>query len=483
MRLLVVGHGRMGRLVERRTRPRYGFEVAGVLDRAANAGGAGRHRRALPRRRRGGRLLDRRGDARHGAAPRRAGRVARGRHDRLAGARGRAARGGRRAPASAPSSPRTSRSAANLLDALAEAAARLLAGAEQLRRLHPRGAPRGQEGRALGHGAHAAARRSSAAASRGRSTCRRPAPARSRARTRSASTGRRRRSTLMHTVRDRATFAHGALAAARWVAGTKGWFTMRDVLGIGYGLQEETMRTPFTGCGTALVTPFTSSGAVDEAGGPPPGAAADRRGHPLPRAVRHDRRGADALGGRAAPRGRARGRGGARAACPCSPAPAATTRARSSRRRARCTRPGPTACSRSRPTTTSPRRRASSATTRRSPRRRRSRSWSTTCRGGPAATSTRRRSSRLATIPHVVGVKEASGNMTQICEVLKAVAAGLPRPLGRRRAHAAGDGGRRPRRHLGGLERGAGRDGAARGGGRARTTSPPPARSTRACCR
>ena len=29
--------------------------------------------------------------------------------------------------------------------------------------------------------------------------------------------------------------------------------------------------------------------------------------------------------------------------------------------------------------------------------------------------------SRLATIPHVVAVKEASGNMTQICEVLKAV--------------------------------------------------------------
>ena len=30
---------------------------------------------------------------------------------------------------------------------------------------------------------------------------------------------------------------------------------------------------------------------------------------------------------------------------------------------------------------------------------------------------------RLATIPHVVGVKEASGNMTQICEVLKALPA------------------------------------------------------------
>ncbi len=37
---------------------------------------------------------------------------------------------------------------------------------------------------------------------------------------------------LVHTVRDRATFAHGALLAARWVAGRKGWFTMRDVLGV-----------------------------------------------------------------------------------------------------------------------------------------------------------------------------------------------------------------------------------------------------------
>jgi 4-hydroxy-tetrahydrodipicolinate reductase len=35
---------------------------------------------------------------------------------------------------------------------------------------------------------------------------------------------------LVHTVRDRATFAHGALAAARWVIGKKGWYTMRDVL-------------------------------------------------------------------------------------------------------------------------------------------------------------------------------------------------------------------------------------------------------------
>jgi 4-hydroxy-tetrahydrodipicolinate reductase len=36
---------------------------------------------------------------------------------------------------------------------------------------------------------------------------------------------------LTHTVRDRATFAHGALSAARWIIGRQGWFTMRDVLG------------------------------------------------------------------------------------------------------------------------------------------------------------------------------------------------------------------------------------------------------------
>lgn len=37
--------------------------------------------------------------------------------------------------------------------------------------------------------------------------------------------------TVTHTVRDRATFARGALAAARWILGRQGWFTMRDVLG------------------------------------------------------------------------------------------------------------------------------------------------------------------------------------------------------------------------------------------------------------
>jgi 4-hydroxy-tetrahydrodipicolinate reductase len=35
---------------------------------------------------------------------------------------------------------------------------------------------------------------------------------------------------LTHTVRERAVFARGALVAARWVIGRRGWFSMRDVL-------------------------------------------------------------------------------------------------------------------------------------------------------------------------------------------------------------------------------------------------------------
>lgn len=38
--------------------------------------------------------------------------------------------------------------------------------------------------------------------------------------------------TLTHTARDRTAFARGALEAARWVRGRKGWFTMKEVLGL-----------------------------------------------------------------------------------------------------------------------------------------------------------------------------------------------------------------------------------------------------------
>jgi 4-hydroxy-tetrahydrodipicolinate reductase len=38
--------------------------------------------------------------------------------------------------------------------------------------------------------------------------------------------------TLTHAARDRTAFARGALAAARWVQGKRGWYTMHDVLGV-----------------------------------------------------------------------------------------------------------------------------------------------------------------------------------------------------------------------------------------------------------
>jgi 4-hydroxy-tetrahydrodipicolinate reductase len=36
---------------------------------------------------------------------------------------------------------------------------------------------------------------------------------------------------LTHTVRDRAVFARGALTAAKWLVGKQGWFSIRDMLG------------------------------------------------------------------------------------------------------------------------------------------------------------------------------------------------------------------------------------------------------------
>jgi 4-hydroxy-tetrahydrodipicolinate reductase len=38
--------------------------------------------------------------------------------------------------------------------------------------------------------------------------------------------------TLTHAARDRTAFARGALTAATWIQGKRGWFTMRDVLGV-----------------------------------------------------------------------------------------------------------------------------------------------------------------------------------------------------------------------------------------------------------
>ncbi len=37
---------------------------------------------------------------------------------------------------------------------------------------------------------------------------------------------------LTHTARDRTAFARGAIAAARWIHGKRGWYSMKDVLGL-----------------------------------------------------------------------------------------------------------------------------------------------------------------------------------------------------------------------------------------------------------
>lgn len=42
-----------------------------------------------------------------------------------------------------------------------------------------------------------------------------------------------------HTVRDRAVFARGALAAAQWLKGKRGWFSMQDMLAEGGRLKAE----------------------------------------------------------------------------------------------------------------------------------------------------------------------------------------------------------------------------------------------------
>jgi 4-hydroxy-tetrahydrodipicolinate reductase len=38
--------------------------------------------------------------------------------------------------------------------------------------------------------------------------------------------------TLSHSARDRTAFARGALLAAKWIHGKRGWYTMKDVLGV-----------------------------------------------------------------------------------------------------------------------------------------------------------------------------------------------------------------------------------------------------------
>lgn len=228
-RLLVVGHGRMGRLVEQLA-PQYEFEVAGVLEIASNAGGEG----VTPERCRG---IDvavdfSSAEATLATAPRLAALGVNmvigstGWQDREAEVRAAIEKAGVGAVVSANFSL-----AANLLGALVAEAGRLFAGVESygafIHESHHKMKKDAPSGTALmlkqalergGYGLPIDVSSTRAGFIPGIHTVGFDGPAET--------------LTLEHTVRDRATLAHGALGAARWVTGRRGWFTMRDVLGI-----------------------------------------------------------------------------------------------------------------------------------------------------------------------------------------------------------------------------------------------------------
>jgi 4-hydroxy-tetrahydrodipicolinate reductase len=229
MRLLLVGRGRMGRLIESLAGG-YGAEVAGILDHASNPKGAG----VTAERCRG---IDvaidfSTAEATLDSVPRLAAHGVSlvvgttGWLAREAELRDAVARAGIGAVVAANFSL-----GANVLEALAESAGRLLAGADSYG--------------AFIHEAHHAAKKD--APSGTALTLRKAVERGGFPRAIDVSSTRAgfipgthsvgfdaqaETLALTHTVRDRATFAHGALAAARWVQGRKGWFTMRDVLGL-----------------------------------------------------------------------------------------------------------------------------------------------------------------------------------------------------------------------------------------------------------
>ena len=119
-----------------------------------------------------------------------------------------------------------------LFQCLAEQAAKMFAPYPRIRRVDSRDSPLGKEGCAFGYGDYAAARE-----------CKRLAIAHNidMASSRAGSVpgthtigfdGPFETITMTHTNRDRAAFAQGALQAAKWVQGKRGWFTIRDVLGL-----------------------------------------------------------------------------------------------------------------------------------------------------------------------------------------------------------------------------------------------------------
>jgi 4-hydroxy-tetrahydrodipicolinate reductase len=230
MRLLIVGRGRMGRIVEQLA-PQYGFELAGVLEEDSNPGGAG----VTAERCRGVDVaVDfSTAEATLATAPRLAALGV----NLVVGSTGWQAREAELRAAVAASgvgavvSANFSR-AANLLEALVERAGGLFASADSygafIHEAHHKAKKDAPSGTALmlrralergGYPLPVDVSSTRAGWIPGTHTVGFDGPAET--------------LTLAHAVRDRATFAHGALEAARWVVGRQGWFTMKDVLGLG----------------------------------------------------------------------------------------------------------------------------------------------------------------------------------------------------------------------------------------------------------
>ena len=230
MRLLLVGRGRMGRIVEQLA-PQYGFELAGVLEEDSNPGGAGVNAERC-------RGVDvavdfSTAEATLATAPRLAALGV----NLVIGSTGwQASEAELRGAVAASSvgavvSANFSR-AANLLEALVERAGGLFASADSygafIHEAHHKAKKDAPSGTALmlrralergGYPLPVDVSSTRAGWIPGTHTVGFDGPAET--------------LTLVHAVRDRATFAHGALEAARWVVGRRGWFTMKDVLGLG----------------------------------------------------------------------------------------------------------------------------------------------------------------------------------------------------------------------------------------------------------
>ena len=244
------------------------------------------------------------------------------------------------------------------------------------------------------------------------------------------------------------------------------------------------MRTAFTGVGTALITPFTRSGALDEAavrrlarrqidagvhflvpcgttGETPTLSDAERR-----RVVELVVEEADGPGAGAGRRRRLRH---------------AAKSIHAAARDAEGRRAGPAVgdavlqqadAGRAVPALQGDRRQHAAADR----RLQRARPDRLQHRSGDAARGSRRSRTSSAS-------RKRRATCTQMAEICRAVPARLPRAVGRRCADAAADGDRRPRHHLGGVERDAGRDGADGRSRRARRLRGRARDARRSCCR